>query len=240
MKTARNVLNRVFPVWLLVIMPLSAGAQRVLSLDSCRQLAIANNKQLSVARTNKEIAAYNVKSARTKYLPHVDALAGYELMSKEVSILNNSQKDALNNLGTNVMSKLGSTASDVFTKLVQDGAITPQMAQQLGEQLGTVSSSLAAIGDEFGSTIRKAFRTNNRNMFAGSVMVNQPLYMGGSITALNRIAEINETIADECVLVGLYGTVVCHFIADKHIAVLANSNVVDACCLSCAGEPDKG
>ena len=55
-----------------------------------------------------------------------------------------------------------------------------------------------------------------------------------------RAKKKNETIADECVLVGLYGTVVCHFIADKHIAVLANSNVVDVCCLGNAGEPDKG
>ena len=182
---------------LLVLLPQIAGAQRVMTLDSCRQLAIANNKQLSVARTGREIASYNVKSARTKYLPRVDAMAGYELMSKEVSILNNSQKDALNNLGTNTMSKVGNSVSDVFTRLVQDGAITPQMAQQLAQQMGAMSSSIAALGDEFGSTIRQAFRTNNRNMFAGSVLVSQPLYRGGSMTALNRIAEINETIADD-------------------------------------------
>lgn len=181
----------------LILMPLTAGAQRVLTLDSCRYLAVTNNKQLGAARSKKEMASNEVMSARTKYLPHVDAMAGYELMSKEVSILNNSQKSMLNNLGTNVMSRIGNTTSDVFTRLVQDGAITPQMAQQLGQQMGAVSSSLAAIGDEFGSTIRKAFRTNTRNMFAGSVMVSQPLYMGGSINALNRIAELNETIADD-------------------------------------------
>ncbi len=187
----------LFIIGFLILLPLTAGAQRVLTLDSCRYLAITNNKQLSAARTKKEMASYEVKSAQTKYLPHVDAMAGYELMSKEVSILNNSQKSTLNNLGTNAMSKVGTTVSDIFTRLVQDGAITPQMAQQLGQQMGTVSTSLAAVGDEFGSTIRKAFRTNNRNMFAGSVMVSQPLYMGGSINALNRIAELHETIADD-------------------------------------------
>ena len=197
MKTARIILNRILPFWLLVLFTQAVGAQNVLTLDSCRLLAINNNKQLSVARTNKEMAGYAVKSARTKYLPRVDAMAGYELMSKEVSILNDDQIDALNTLGTSAMSKVGTTVADVFAKLVQDGAITPQMAQQLGQHMGTVSSSLAALGDEFGSTIRRAFRTNNRNMFAGSVMVSQPLYMGGSINALNRIAEINETIADD-------------------------------------------
>ena len=189
--------TRLLAFSILLFFPITAGAQQVLTLDSCRFLAITNNKQLGVARTKKEMASNEVMSARTKYLPHVDAMAGYELMSKEISILNNKQKTALNNLGTNAMSHVGNTVTDVFTKLVQDGAITPQMAQQLGEQMGTVSSSVAAIGDEFGSTIRKAFRTNNRNMFAGSVIVSQPLYMGGSINALNRIAELNETIAED-------------------------------------------
>ncbi len=181
---------------LLLLWPTTGKAQRVLTLDSCRQLAITNNKQLSAARTQKEAASYGVKSARTKYLPHVDAMAGAELMSKEVSILNNSQKDALNNLGTNAANKMGSTMTDIITGMVQDGTITPQMAQQLGQQIGSLSTAFAGIGDELGSTIRKAFRTNTHSMFAGSVMVSQPLYMGGGIKALNRVAELKEDMAD--------------------------------------------
>lgn len=197
MKTERNAMKWVMPLWLLVLLPMTAGAQCVLSLDSCRRLALDNNKQLSVARTSKEMASYDVKAARTKYLPRVDAMAGYELMSKEVSILNNSQKNALNNLGTNAVTGMGNTVSDIIMGMVQDGSITPQMAQQLGQQMGALSPALAAMGDELGSTIRKAFRTNNRNMFAGSVMLSQPLYMGGGIKALNRVAELKETMADD-------------------------------------------
>ena len=192
----KTAMAQVAALVLLLLLPVTGKAQQVLTLDSCRQLAIANNKQLSVARAQKEMASNNVLSARTKYLPRVDAVAGYELMSKEVSILNNSQKDALNNLGTNAVSRIGSTVSDIITGMVQDGTISPQMAQQIGQQMGTISSSLAAIGDDFGSTIRKAFRTNTHSMFAGSVMVSQPLYMGGSIKALNRVAELNVSMAD--------------------------------------------
>ena len=191
-----TAMARAVTLVLLLLLPLIGDAQRVLTLDSCRQLAITNNKQLSAARTQKEMAEYNIMSARTKYFPHVDAMAGYELMSKEVSILNNSQKNALNNLGTNAASRMGTTMSDIITGMVQDGTITPQMAQQLGQQMGNISSSLASIGDDFGSTIRKAFRTNTRNTIVGSVILNQPLYMGGSIKALNRVAELNESLAD--------------------------------------------
>ena len=189
--------TRFLALCLLVLMPLTISAQRVLTLDSCRQLAITNNKQLGVARSQKEMASYNVKSAKTKYLPHVDAMAGYELMSKEVSILNNSQKDALNHLGTNAVSGMGAKVTDIMNTMVQDGTITPQMAQQLGQQMGVLSSSLASMGDDLGSTIRQAFRTNNRNMFAGAVMLSQPLYMGGSIKALNRVAELKANMADD-------------------------------------------
>ena len=189
--------TRLLACSLLVLLPLTISAQRVLTLDSCRRLAITNNKQLSVARSQKEMASYNVKSAKTKYLPHVDAMAGYELMSKEVSILNNSQKDALNHLGTNAVTGVGARVTDIITTMVQDGTITPQMAQRLGQQMGVLSSSLATMGDDLGSTIRQAFRTNNRNMFAGAVMLTQPLYMGGSIKALNRVAELKANMADD-------------------------------------------
>ena len=195
-KKKMTAMARTVTLVLLTLSPMTGEAQRVLTLDSCRQLAIANNKQLGVARAQKDMASYDMKSARTKFLPRVDALAGYELMSKEVSILNNSQKDALNHLGTNAMSGVGTKVSDIITGMAQDGTISPQVAQQLGQQMGAISSSLAAMGDDLGSTIRKAFRTNTHSMFGASVMVNQPLYMGGSIRALNRVAELKACMAD--------------------------------------------
>ena len=39
-----------------------------------------------------------------------------------------------------------------------------------------------------------AFRTDTRNIWAGSVMALQPLFMGGSIVALNRLADLNEQL----------------------------------------------
>ena len=193
-------MKKTFVMWVMTLallsLPMTGAAQRVLTLDSCRQLAITNNKQLGVARTQQKMASYNVMSAKTKYLPRINAMAGYELTSREISILNNNQKNMLNHLGTNAMAGMEPKVSEIMTGMVQNGTITPQMAQQLGQQMGTLSSSLAAMGDELGSTIRKAFRTDTRNVFAGSVMLTQPLYMGGSIRALNRIAELNECLAD--------------------------------------------
>ena len=154
--------------FLLTFTPLLATAQEVLTLEACQQLALENNKQLVVARLGKDVASNQLLAARTKYLPRVDAIAGYELTSREMSILNKEQKNALNNLGTSAVS----SASQLLTNMVQDGLIN-------------------------GASIRRAFRTNNRNMMGGSVMVSQPLYMGGSINALNQMAEINTHVADD-------------------------------------------
>ena len=67
-----------FGFWLLAFGSLPAGAQQLLSLDSCRAMALRNNKELGMSRVKQEVAANLRKSARTKYLPHVSALGGYE------------------------------------------------------------------------------------------------------------------------------------------------------------------
>ena len=43
-----------------------ATAQQVLTLERCRELALANNKQLGVARVKQEMAENVRKSMRTK------------------------------------------------------------------------------------------------------------------------------------------------------------------------------
>ena len=173
---------------------LPTAAQRVLTLDSCRTLALQNNRQLQTARMRQDIAANTRKAARTAYLPKVDAIGGYELLSKEISLLNNDQKTALNNLGTTITTKLGATLPEMLTSMAQQGAITPQQAQAFGQIGAQQLPALAQSLNEAGSEIRKAFRTNNRNMFGAAIMLRQPIYMGGAITAANRMADINEQL----------------------------------------------
>ena len=55
-------------LFLLAITP-AAYSQRVLSLDSCRAMALNNNKQINQSRLSKEVAMNVRKAARTKYLP---------------------------------------------------------------------------------------------------------------------------------------------------------------------------
>ena len=170
-------------------------AQGVLSLDSCRAMALRNNKQLTIARLKQDVARDARKAARTKYLPHVDVMGGYEFTSKEISILNDRQKGALGSLGSTVAGQLGNTMSSVISEMAGQGVITQQTAASLGAIAEKLTPGIEKAGNSIGQTIADAFRTDTRNVFAASVMLTQPIYMGGSIVAANKIADISEQLA---------------------------------------------
>lgn len=182
-----------------------AEAQRVLTLDSCRAMAIRNNKQINASRLTKDVA-YNVRKAtRTKYLPKVDAMGGYEYTSREISLLSDDQKDQLSNMGTNMLSKvsgdMSTTLSGQITNLVQQGTITAAQAQQLSSLLsqmgsGSIAQYFAGLGNAIGQEVVDAYKTDTKSVWAGAAVLRQPVYMGGAIVAANKIADINELLAD--------------------------------------------
>ena len=210
-------------IWLgvLVLLPMTGKAQRLLTLDSCRAMALSNNKQMGVARMKQEVNAHLKKSARTKYLPHVSAIGGYVWMSKEISMLSDDKKDALNNLGTNAAASLTSSLGSIISQL--PAAAQMKIAEDLSEFAGTL--------DNTGHGLVNALRTDTHNMFAGSVMVTQPVFMGGAITAANKIADINEEIAANTLEMKRQGTLYnidltyWQVVSLRHKQILAESYV---------------
>ena len=202
---AKRQAKWVLPICLLGLIPLSSAAQRVLSLDSCRQMALRNNKQLGISRLKQNVAANVRKSARTKYLPHVSALGTYQYTSKEISLLNDAQKQKFPNLGTGMVGSMQPMMGGLEGSLSQMGqafvklgvpatdvqAMMGGMQNSMKEGMAGMQTSLNALGQE----IVDAFDTDTRNMFAGSVMLTQPIFMGGSIIAMNKIADLGEKMA---------------------------------------------
>ena len=180
-----TVMARAVMLGLLVLLPLTGVAQRLLTLDSCRAMALRNNKQMGVAKMKQEVNANLRKSARTEYLPKVNALGGYLWMSREISILNDDQKSALSKMGTNTATKLQDALSPLAASL--PAATQAKMGQDL--------TAFAGALDQVGAGIVDGFRTDTRNMFAGAVTVTQPVFMGGAIVASNKMADINEEMA---------------------------------------------
>ena len=194
-------------LWLLSMgSSINIQAQQMLSLDSCRAMALRNNKQLGVSQLKQDIATNLKRSARTKYLPHISAIGTYQFTSEEISLLNKEQKDKLSNLGTNLaggLSGMKTTLQSTLGQLAQLMAQTgmpmeafQQMAGGLQQQMGQTLTNTAGLLDSEGQKIVDAFRTDTRNIFAGSILVTQPLFLGGSLIALNKLADLNEEMAE--------------------------------------------
>ena len=183
-------------IMLMGAMTAAEAQTQVLSLDSCRAMALRNNKQINASRLKKDVAMNLRKSARTKYLPKVDVMGGYEWFSREISLLNDGQKTAFSNVGSTLVGGISSSASDMMTELVGKGFLTPEQAQKIGAIINEKGSTIQQQGNALGQSVVDAFRTDTRNIWAGSVMLRQPIYMGGAILAANKIADIGEQIAD--------------------------------------------
>lgn len=156
------------------------AAADVLTLDSCRTLALGGNKQLHIQAQQVKAAGYQRKAAFTNYLPKLSATGAYMHSSRELSILNKDQKAMLGNLGTS----------------------TQQSLQAMGQQFPELAPVLNQLGaglqpglNEAGRQVADAFRTDTRNLFTGAVTLTQPLYIGGKIRAYNDITRYAEALA---------------------------------------------
>lgn len=172
--------TRILTGWLLVSVFTVQAQTMELSIEECRTLAIENNKELRIASEKEQAAYHRRKAAFTNYLPKISAAGAYMRTSDELSLLSDEQKNALGNLGTNVGGQL-------------QGIL--QQYPSLGEQLGPIAGSLVGGLDAAGAGLVDALRTDTRNMTVASVMLTQPIYMGGKIVAYNKITRFAEQIA---------------------------------------------
>ena len=173
--------------WLLAFGIHPVEAQRILTLDSCRAMALRNNKQMSVQRVKQEVAKHIRKSARTKYLPHVSATGGYLYTSKEISILSDESKETLSNLGTNSVNQMQTGLASAMPVLSALFGSTAPVTSMMNGMAGTLNQIGQGIVDEL--------HTDTRHMFGGAILVTQPIFMGGAIVAMNKMADLGEDLA---------------------------------------------
>lgn len=173
----------------LLFFGLSSGiqAQRTLNLDSCRTLALSNNKELRMSKEKVNAAHYQQKAAFTNFLPKIDMKGVYMRTEKEISLLSDDQKSAISNIGTAV--------APMGQKLQQILSSDPSLAPLL-TPLQSVMGTLPGALNQVGQGMVDALRTDTRNMFGGMVTLTQPIFMGGKIIAYNKITKFAEQLAE--------------------------------------------
>lgn len=180
-------MKRFLSLILLAGITINGFSQRILSLDSCRNLAIQNNKELRIAQEKINAAHYNKKAAFTNYLPKFDIMATYMRTQKEISLLSDEQKNSISNIGT-------ATGAQLQQQFQQIAAANPMLIPLLEPLQGMIPGLTAGLNG-VGQGLVDAFRTDTRNMFAGAATLTQPLFMGGKIIAYNKITKYAEQLA---------------------------------------------
>ncbi len=184
---------------LLLLGTVTLSAQQLLTLDSCRTLAIANNKELLISQEKINAATHQRKAAFTNYLPSFSAAGTYMRNQKEISLLNNDQKNALGSMGTQVSGAMQNGVTQLLSN-------HPELMnnQQFMAMLQALSNiDIASPLNAAGNSLVDALRTDTRNVYAGALTLTQPLYMGGKIRAYNKITQYAEELARQQHVTGL-------------------------------------
>lgn len=176
----------------------SVDAQQVLTLDDCRKMALEGNKNLQISQEGVKMAGYDKKIARANYFPKVSAAGTYMYNSRKLQLASDDQLYRLENAGTLAAQGLGND----ITQAITDN-ISSQWLQELiinSEAFQSMIHSLPNIGvfqslDAIGSEVADALVFDTRNVAAGIVSIEEPIYVGGKIRAYNKIAGYAQDLA---------------------------------------------
>lgn len=209
--------HKLLIIGLLMASATTASAQQPISLDSCRALALRNNKELRMGQLKQDAAHWQHKAATSHYYPRLNVMGAYMRTNKEISLLNDDQKQSLSNLGTTAANGLQQTFGQVqqamaenplLAALMQDPVVMGMIAQSpalqqlmanrealIGSMVTSMGGTMAGALNAVGQGIVDAFHTDTRNMTGLTAMLTQPLYMGGKIRAYDKITHFAEQIA---------------------------------------------
>lgn len=161
---------------LAIILQATIGAMaQTVSLDSCRNMALRNNKQMQITREQQHGANYQRKAAKAAYLPSLDFSGMYIYNQKNISLLESDQM-------------LPTMSFDPQTGGYNYNLVTDATGAPLIVNGQPVPSTVAVIP-------KSAMTFDIHNVFAGAVTLTQPIYMGGKIRAMNEMTRYAEHLA---------------------------------------------
>ncbi len=175
----------------------SSMAQGGLTLDSCRQMALQHNKSVNISAERLLQAQQTRKAAFTQFLPNFNAAGAYLYNSRNISLL---AEDAL--------LPVGAKAADGSFTLRPDQIANPMKPFPDGNG-GTVILPVDADGNPFNPLTnpeklqpkdyallpKEAMEFDIKNTFVAGIGFTQPIFMGGKILELYRIAGLAEELA---------------------------------------------
>lgn len=171
-------------VWALVLLCVACPAmgQRLLTLDTCRSLALQHQVRMQTARLGLQQAVLDRESALTRFLPTVSASAAY--FRSLVPLLDYES---------------GQELSDVTVTLEEDGTSAESRLDELQRELDdrgidvNLRDEVRRLSDDFPFTLH--VQALQRGFYAGALAV-QPVFAGGRIVNGNKLASLGVAAAE--------------------------------------------
>ncbi len=178
---------------MLLAASMGVQAQTVYTLSDCRRLATQHNKQLKVAAEQVESARNLEKAALTQFLPSVSATGAYLHNQKNVSLLGEDAYLPVYTMGANGSPSFYQSVNNNW--YYQNGIpVAP-----LDENNQPFNPSLNPEKIKWKNMAflpKNAFSLDMSNVYAGNIMLTQPLFLGGKIIALNELAKSAKRLAE--------------------------------------------
>ncbi len=175
-----------------ILSSVGAMAQTKLTLDQCRQMALQHDKSLAVKQEEVNIAGAKKKVARSAYLPKLDVNAAYMYSNKNISLLSEDK-----------FAPVGSIMADGSFGFTQDqvnngwtminGQPVPLDAN--GQPFNPKTNPEKIEWKGYAYLPKEEFTVDIKNNFFAMVGVTQPIFMGGKIYQMNKMAGYAEEIA---------------------------------------------
>ncbi len=171
----QTLMRKIIVLAMLLPAAMGALAQGTVSLDSCRRMAIHNNRELQKSQIGIEKAGYQREQARAAYLPTVDFEAGYVYNTRKISLI---KEDAL-----------------LPVKNFNPSTGTYDYALVTGPDGMPIQVNGSYVPSQVALLPKSAMTYDIHNLIGGAVTVKQPIYMGGKIRAMNAITGYAQQLA---------------------------------------------
>lgn len=163
------------------------------SLEDCKRLAKEHNQKIKIAEEQKGTAEELRKATFTEFLPNFSINGTYARLTKDYQLL---KKDMF--LPVVPYTAIDATTGGLSRTALSNPAIAAStfIINPLTGQILTDASG-NPVFKNYSYLPASATKLNFKNVYAGNAGFTQPVFMGGKIIQMNRIARLNEQMSKD-------------------------------------------
>lgn len=203
-------MKRKILIVLLISSSIYGWAEKPLSLDDCKKMALQHNKNLQISQETLNAASELKKSAFTQLLPNFSANAMYTWNQKNLSLMSEDAllpvgvKNGDGSFGTGITSTSTPSFNSDGTLTFKDASISnkftlvngkPVPLDATGAPFDPTKNPEKLLWKNYAILPKEAMEFDIQNIFVGTVTMFQPIFTGGKLLELNKLANYSINLA---------------------------------------------